>query len=154
MYLDELSPDLRKTFSAIRLYTDRRGYAVVGLPRSQMRAATVLFGGLADPFAAMIVDKDEITIVMHDLDWSLGGRGLPDVRIEADYRLITFDTPLALDTVGFMAAISRLLAESGVSLLSIGAYSRDHIFVRARDFDRAWQALSEFIAACRATGDD
>lgn len=149
MDLSILTPQLRKIFAAAKLYSDERGYVVVGLPRNQMRAATILFGGLADPFAAMIVDKDEITIVMHDMDWLIGSRDLQGQRIERDYRLITFDVVLKADTVGFMAAVSRLLAESGISLLPIAAYSRDHILVRARDFDRAWQALSDFIAACQ-----
>jgi len=150
MNLDSLSPELRKIFATTRLHGDGRGYAVVGLPRDQMRAATILFGGLAEPFAAMIVDQEEITIVMHDMDWSIGSRDLEGQRVERDFRLITFDVVLAADTVGFTAVVSRLLAESGISLLPIAAYSRDHILVRARDFDRAWQVLSDFIAACKA----
>lgn len=150
MKLDSLDPNLRKIFAAMQLYSDGRGYVVVGLPRDQMRAATILFGGLAEAFAAMIVDKDEITIVMHDMDWSIGARDLEGQRIERDYRLITFDVALDADTVGFMAAVSHLLAESDIPLLPIAAYSRDHILVRARDFERARQALSDFIAACKA----
>jgi hypothetical protein len=150
MNLTAIAPDLRKAFANLRLYTDARPYSIVSLPRDQMRAATILFGGLADPFAAMIVDKDEITIVMHEMDWSLGGRGLANVRVEADYRLITFDLELDLDTVGFMALVGRVLAEAGIALLPIGAYSRDHILVRGRDAERAWMALGDFIAACKA----
>ncbi len=149
-----LAPDLRRLFAAVQLYTDARPYAIVSLPRDQMRAVTVLFGGLADPFAAMIVDKDEITIVMHEMDWSLGGRGLPGARTASDFRLITFDLALDLDTVGFMAVVSRLLAEAGISFLPVAAYSRDHILVHARDAERAWQALSDLIEACRSTNDD
>ena len=151
MDLSTLSSDLRRLFGAVQLYTDERPYAVASLPRDQMRAATILFGGLAEPFAAMIVDKDEITIVMHEMDWSLGGRGLPGARTASDFRLITFDLALDLDTVGFMAVVSRLLAEAGISFLPVAAYSRDHILVHARDAERAWQALSDLIEACQAT---
>jgi len=150
MDLSAITPDLRRLFAAVRLYTDKRPYSVASLPRDQMRPATILFGGLADPFAAMIVDKDEITIVMHEMDWSLAGRSLPGMRVETDYRLITFDLVLDLDVVGFMAVVSRLLADAGIALLPIGAYSRDHIFVRAKDAERAWQVLSDFIEACQS----
>ncbi|HLF28506.1 MAG TPA: ACT domain-containing protein [Anaerolineae bacterium] len=149
-----LSPDLRRLFSGVELYTDHRPYALVSLPRDQMRPVTILFGGLADPFAALIVDKAEITVLMHELDWSLGSRGLTGMRVENDFRLITFDLVLDLDTVGFIAVVSRLLAEADLSLLPLAAYSRDHIFVRGRDFARAWKVLSDFIAECKQIKDE
>lgn len=144
-----LSPHLRRLFASARLYSDGRPYAVVSLPLDQMRPAMILFGGLAEPFAAMIVDKDEITIAIHEMDWSVAGRDLPGMRVLSDYRFITLDIALDEDVVGFMAVVSRLLAEAGVSIAPIAAYSRDHILVSGRDFDPAWQALSDFIAACR-----
>ena len=147
---NSLEPGLRRLFAATRLYTDGRPYALVSLPRDQMRPATILFGGLADPFAAMIVDKDEITIVMHEMDWSLAGRGLQGMRAETGYRLITFDLALELSVVGYMAVASRLLAEAGIPILPIAAYSHDHLFVRDGDFGRAWKALTEFIEASKA----
>lgn len=149
MDVTTLSPDLRRLFGSAQLYSDGRLYAVVSLPRDQMRAATILFGGLAEPFAAMIVDRDEITIVMHEMDWSVAGRDLPGMRVLNDYRLITLDVELAADVTGFMDAVCRLLAGAGVPMLPLAAYSRDHILVRARDLDRTWQVLSDCIAACR-----
>src|SRR4030067_798239 len=96
-----LDSQLRRLLAATTLYTDGRPYALVSLPRDQMRAATILFGGLADPFAAMIVDKDEISIVMHEMDWSLAGRGLDGLRVETGYRLITFDLGLRVSGGGY-----------------------------------------------------
>ncbi|HEY4689038.1 MAG TPA: ACT domain-containing protein [Anaerolineae bacterium] len=153
MDANTLPPELRRLLGGIRLYSDDRPYALVSLPRDQMRPATILFGGLAEPFAAMIVDKDEITIVLHEVDWSLAARDLPGMRVENGYRLITFDTALALGLVGFMAAVSHALAEAGIPIQPVAAYSHDHLLVRGRDFERAWKTLSDFIAACKKTKD-
>src|SRR3972149_4285510 len=112
-----VSPHLRRLFAATKLYSDDRPFALGSLPRHQMGAATILFGGLADPFAAMIVDKDEITIVMHEMDWSGAGRYLPGMRVLNDYRLITLDVELEADVTGFMDVVCRLLAEAGVPML-------------------------------------
>ena len=150
MHPTSISPELRRALAAMTLYSDGRPYAVVSLPRDQMRPATILFGGLADPFAAMIVDKDEITIVMHEVDWSLAGRGLPGMRVENGYRLITFDLVLDLSVTGFMSAVSRVLADAGIPILPIAAYSRDHLFVPGGDFERAYKILSDFIEASKA----
>jgi hypothetical protein len=97
----------------------------------------------------MIVDRDEITIVMHEMDWSVAGRDLPGMRVLSDYRLITLDVELKAGVTGFMDVVSRLLAEAGVPMLPLAAYSRDHLLVGATGFDRAWQALTEFMAECR-----
>lgn len=144
-----LDPALRRIFAGIRLYTDARPYALVSLPPDQMRAVTILFGGLASPFAAWIVDKDEITIVMHEMDWTVAARDLPGMRVETDYRLISFDTVLDLNLVGFMSAVCRLLAQAEISVLPICAFSRDHVLVRGHDAEKAWRVLSDFIEACQ-----
>jgi len=144
----QLTNEMRRIFAALQLYSDERPYCVVSLPPDQMRAATILFGGLAEAFAALIVDKDEITIVMHEPDWSIGGRGLQRMRVENGYRLITFDYELDMGLVGFMAVVARLLTEVRIPVLPLAAYSRDHLLVREQDFERAWQVLSEFIEAC------
>ena len=67
-----------------------------------------------------------------------------DVNIEIssiDYRLITFDVDLAPTLVGFMAFITDKLANSQVSVLPFGAYSKDHIFVSTKDFEKAMDVL-------------
>ena len=147
-----LSLEVRHRLGQAELYSDDRPYALVSLPRDQMRPATILFGGLADPFAAMIVDKDEITIVMHEMDWSLAARDLPGMRVEPGWRLITLDVVFDFEAVGVMAVVSRALAEAGIAIVPLSAYSRDHVLVRANDFERAWQALSDVIETCRASG--
>lgn len=144
-----LTPELKSLFAAIRLYTDERPYAVASLRPDQMRTVTILFGGLAEAFAVMMVDKDEITVVMHEPDWSLAGRQLQRVRMRTGMRLITFDLDMDMDTVGFMAVISRLLADANIPILPLAAYSRDHLLVREGDFERAWNTLSEFVEACK-----
>jgi hypothetical protein len=153
MDANTIPPDLRRLLGAVQLTTDDRPYSVVSLPLDQMRAATILFGGLAEPFAAMIVDKDEVTIVMREIDWSLGSRGLKGMRVEIGYRLITLDVTLDSGVIGFLAVVSRWLADAGIAMLPIAAYSRDHILVHTQDYDRASQALSELIAACKSTSD-
>jgi hypothetical protein len=146
---EQLTFEMRRVFAALELYSDERPYCVVSLPPDQMRAATILFGGLAEAFAALIVDKDEITIVMHEPDWSIGGRGLQRMRVENGYRLITFDYELDMELVGFMAVVAQLLAGANVPMLPVAAYSRDHLLVRERDFERVWRVLAEFIEACK-----
>jgi len=42
------------------------------------------------------------------------------------------------------------LADVGISLFALSAFSRDHVFVPEVDFARAWDTLDVFINTCRA----
>ena len=55
----------------------------------------------------------------------------------------TFDMVLPLDYVGFMAKISKALAECGISIFVISAYSTDHILVKEEDLSSALAALGK-----------
>ena len=62
---------------------------------------------------------------------------------EVNYRLIAFDVVLDPTLIGFMAKITKALAGAKISVLPFAAYSRDHIFVADRDFDKAMQVLED-----------
>ncbi|MBI5958897.1 MAG: ACT domain-containing protein, partial [Chloroflexi bacterium] len=58
------------------------------------------------------------------------------------YRLITFDLPLDLNLLGFMALVSRILADAQVPILALSAFERDHLLIPSDRFQTAWDALS------------
>jgi hypothetical protein len=76
---------------------------------------------------------------MHDLP--------PDAEISSGWRLITFDVVLEHNLVGFMAAVSRELANVGVSIFALSAFERDHILVQEAQFATAWAVLSALCSA-------
>lgn len=147
-----MTMSLSGLFARMTLYTDGVEYILVSLPRQRLQTASVLFTGLAEAFSAMILDKDEITLILRADDWALASPTAPEARIAPDYRLITLDLPLELGQVGILAAVSSLLAEAGVSLVAVSAYQRDHLLVRHADFERAWSVLSNLIAQYRRPG--
>ncbi len=132
--------------STLTLYTDQQAYAIVHLPKTAITAAAGILAQISEPFSALLADKDEVTLVLLQEVWADFAGRLPDHRAEAPYRLITFDTPLEMTLVGFLAEISRTLAEAGISLMAFSAYSRDHLLVPAKRFDAAWSALEARIA--------
>ena len=145
----ELPVGLRRVLSETRLHTDDREYVIISLPLEPLQESITTLAQLAEPFSAAVVDKDELTLIMPIDVWR-------NVRDEMDwdeesvgYRLITFDVSLDLGLVGYIAALSHVVAEAGVSQLVFTAYQRDHLMVPQEDFGRAWNALSDFIDSCR-----
>jgi hypothetical protein len=126
------------------LYTDNELYVVLKLPAAAITPAASIIAELGEPFCALIVDKDEVTLVVpHDVPVEFGARLRGHEAIAYQYRLITIDAVLPPDLVGFMAKISAALADAGVTLLPYAAFSRDHLLVPEAQFETAMAALQK-----------
>ncbi|MFO7320202.1 MAG: ACT domain-containing protein [Chloroflexota bacterium] len=130
-----------------RLYSDDQNYAVISLPPGGITAAAGVLAEVGEPFAALIVDKDEVTLVIPEDALDEFGRRLPGHRrLETAYCLLTLDVELEPALVGFMARVSAALAEAGISILPFAAHTRDHLLVPADQFDKARATLEKLRA--------
>ena len=131
----------KELLAAIPLYTDGQLYRVLHLPPSAAMAAAGVLAQMREPFSALIVDKDEVTLVIAEDLLEEYARRLKEREVSEPYRLITFDGALEPTLIGFIAAISKALADAGVPILPLAAFQRDHILVPAAQFEAAWSAL-------------
>ena len=78
---------------------------------------------------ANIIDKNEITIVIEQ------GKVKEKevIEIEKDWKILTFDMVLPFGLVGFLATVSKALADEGISIYVISAYSTDHILIKEQN---------------------
>jgi uncharacterized protein len=108
-----------------------------------------------------IVDKDEITVIIDQTklkshyqstsenqdSLKINKQNYSDfdkqnlAETEKDWKILTLDVVFPLDTVGILAKISGVLAERGISIMTISAYSRDHFLIREKDMEIAIIAL-------------
>ena len=58
-------------------------------------------------------------------------------------RLITLTVHSSLEAVGLLAAVTRQLAEAGISVNAVSAFYHDHLFVPERRADEALQLLQD-----------
>lgn len=133
----------QQALASAALYVDEADYALIHLPAPAITAAAGVLAEIGEPFSALVVDKDEVTLVLPEEDWQGFKARLPDHRAAGPFRLITFDLPLALDLVGFLALVSRALADASVTVLAFSAFERDHLLVPANQFEQAVAALRE-----------
>lgn len=133
---------LVEVLNNISLYTDERDYVMVRFPARAITLAAGIVAEVGDPFSAIIVDKDEVTLVMpSDLVAEFERRIPEDAVSKQTYRLITFDLALESSLIGFMAAVSRALADAGVSIMPYAAFSRDHLLVPFEQVSLALETL-------------
>jgi hypothetical protein len=123
-------------------YTDDQNYSLIKLPPGAIMAAAGVVAEIGEPFCALIIDKDEVTLLIPADGWHDFQHRLPGAIVNPiSYRLITLDVLLEPDLVGLLAHISRALAEQHISLLSFGAFSRDHFFVAENQLGLALSTL-------------
>lgn len=133
-----------EALAAASLYSDEVDYRLVRLPPAAITVAAGVLAEVGAPFAALLVDKDEVTLMIDaDALEDFGPRLRDHIASESAYRLITFDVELAPTLTGFVATISRALADADISILAFAAFSRNHFFVPAADFDRAMTTLQQ-----------
>jgi hypothetical protein len=65
------------------------------------------------------------------------------IEIEKDWKIMTFDMILPFGVVGFLAKVSKVLADEKILLFAISAYSTDHILVKEKDLAKAEEKLKE-----------
>jgi len=86
---------------------------------------------------SIIRDRNEITVIAKE------GSDLQPVSEERFFRLITVDVMLPFDLTGFLSHVSVLLASKNIPILTVSAYSTDHIFVREENLDAAVEVLKK-----------
>jgi hypothetical protein len=147
-----MADNIPDAFRRGTLYTDNENYTFVKLPiASSVMALDFLKSchdsdATASAFQTFVLDKDEITMMIPTSSFESKFKAMSDKfptyeQGNIQYRIITFDVVLAPTLVGFMAVVTRALADANVSVLPFAAYSRDHVFVSEKDFDTAMQVL-------------
>lgn len=128
----EISPE---TFSLISLpETDFR--ELLGNPdlSPQMTAPFMIFK-----------DRFEVTMLLDENDFGRLNGHIPNAKIERGFRLLTFDTVLDFNVSGFLAEITRLLAEGDIPVVALSAFSRDHVLIKQEHLAGALKKLGEAV---------
>lgn len=129
-------------------FTDSVTYSVIHLAPNGLLASAGIVAQIGTPFAALIVDHHEVTLVIEAEAISEFAARLRDHRVsEQAWRLITFDVVLDYPVFGFMARIATALAHAGISIMPYAAFERDHILVPEAQLDLALATLRDLQAS-------
>lgn len=88
---------------------------------------------------ANIIDKNEITVIINQSKYD----AKDVIKIEKDWKILTFDMVLPFGLVGFLAKVSKALADENISIFAISAYSTDHILIKEKDLEKAKKKLEK-----------
>jgi uncharacterized protein len=94
----------------------------------------------------LLRDAHEVTLLLDETDWRTMRLAVREARVEADFRLLTFNLELDWKVVGFLACVTEILAEAGISCGALSAFSRDHLMIKQDDLGKALRVLGEHVA--------
>jgi uncharacterized protein len=94
----------------------------------------------------LLRDPFEVTLLLEESDWRAMRHAARDAKVEAGFRLVTLDVELRWDVVGFLARATRILADEGVPVGALSAFSRDHLLIRQDDLGKALRVLGGHVA--------
>lgn len=139
-----MTQTIAQALKQARFYSDGAIYQLVKLPPTAITLAAGVIAEIGLPFSALIVDKDEISLIavkeaLDEFSTRLRGQEIAKIR----YRLITIDVVLEPTLTGFIALIGAALAAEKISILPLAAYSRDHLLVPETQFETAIKALEK-----------
>jgi Uncharacterized conserved protein len=134
----------------INLYLPETLLAVVSLRLDDYAAALDSMGNAGD-FISLTRDKDEVTLIISESEWARIAHRFPMAQVQTGRRMIVFDTVLDFTVVGFIAEISRALAEAGISILNVSTYTTDIVLVHESKFDAAVVAVKQALVTLHFT---
>ena len=125
-------------------------FAVASLPLHDY-AGVVRALSNVEGFVSVTRDKDEITLVVAEENWQQMAPQFPAAQVAARRRLIRFDTVLDFSVVGFIAEVSRALADADISILSLSTYRTDAILVHEAKYEQALVAVRHALVTLQLT---
>ncbi len=135
---------------SIRLDLPNTLFAVVSLPLNQFGAALMAVRDLAG-YVSVTRDKDEVTLILAEDLWHAMAGNFYGSQAQLRRRMIRFDTVLDFSVVGFIAEISRALAEADISILSLSTYRTDAVLVHEANYERALTAVHHALVTLQHT---
>jgi len=117
----------KKFFKNSKVYVWKETFAIIKAKKLYLNAF------------ANIIDKNETTVIIEQSKYNEENV----IDIEKDWKILTFDMVLPFGLVGFLAKVSKVLADEKIPIFTISAYSTDHILVKEKDLIRAKEKLKE-----------
>lgn len=138
----------RRLWSQTRVHVWPEVSWLVSLPPDAVREAAALVTGSAGRFAALVLERDEVSLTVPDAVWAASPLRARARAVAGPYRALTFDLDLELEVVGYLAPAAERLAAAGVSIVPQCGFLKDHLLVREQDLERAREVLEQWIADC------
>jgi hypothetical protein len=121
-------------------------FAVVAVRPSERELALRIIASTPG-FSAVLCQANEVTLVLPQERWNQVQPVFMDAAVSTDFRVVTLESDVELDAVGYISALTGALARADLPVAVLSGYSGDHLLVRDRDLARCLDVLQKAGAA-------
>ncbi len=90
-------------------------------------------------------DKYETTLLLDEIDFEKIRYAVLNAKTEKGFRILTFDIELDFNVIGFLAEVTKILAEANIPIVALSAFSRDHLLIKQMDLAKALKVLGGYV---------
>jgi len=144
-----LSARLRKLFAKTKLVILPEDYLLIHLPLDSRQIPAEWYRPATTHFAVFIREPRGITLAITRRKWLRMRNLFKKYEVSGPMKVVTFDIEIPLDVHGYIAPITKTLADGGISVVLVSTYVCDHILVRKEDLPRSIRLLRQFRESCK-----
>jgi hypothetical protein len=145
---------LSRILAETQLTVHPANFVLVGLPPAQQPLAEQLLPAINGDFVQYIREPDVLTLLLPQPAWASVSGLFPTALVEGPLKIFTFTLAMDWQVVGFLAAVTGLLAQNGIPLGAVCGYYRDHLFIAANYAGPAELLLREKLVESGRRGED
>ena len=131
----KMNKELKKIFSNVKFKLLPQDFLIIQIPLNQYKK-------IKNNFHTAIFEKEGVTLIILKNNWNKIKSNFTNYKIESDYKIATYDANTDLNLVGFLAIISKLMADRGISLNVISAFHRDYFLIKKSKAKKAIRELN------------
>ncbi len=139
------SANLRSIFRRTKLVVLPEDYLMIRLPVDAKPIPGEWYRPLTTRYAVFVREPKDITLIIPRRKWLRMQTMFAKSLVSEPMKVIIFDIELGVNVYGFIAAISKVLADEKISIMPVSSYHRDHILVRKADLPRTVRLLRQFL---------
>ncbi len=137
--------NLRKLFRRTKLVVLPEDYLMIRLPVDAKPIPGEWYRPLTTRYAVFVREPKDITLIIPRRKWLRMQTMFSQSQVSEPMKVVIFDIELGINVYGFIAAISRVLADDQISIMPVSSFHRDHILVRKTDLPRTVRSLRHFL---------
>lgn len=140
---------ISRILAEMQLSVHPASFVLVGLEPARQALVEQLLPTMAGDFVQYIREPDVLTLLLPQPAWQTISGQFVAAQVEGPLKIFTFSVAMDWQVVGFLAAVTGLLAQNGIPLGAVCGYYRDHLFIAADYAGQAELLLREKLAESR-----
>ena len=149
MKVEKIPKDLLRLYARTRAVVLPEDFLIIKLPLKETVVIKDKMKLIGSSFFSLAIDKDEITLVIPDVEWNKISDSFLELKVERTYKVISLELKLEWTVVGYVSYIARVLAEVGIPIGVVSCYSKDYLLIKKHDIFMAIQLLTNFFKECK-----